>query len=115
MPSSRPGVEAECVQPALQFGDVVAAQHRSAEVQQAVAERVPALDERGPRLVPDDAVDAHAPMVLEREHRAFRRGTEVTQVVTGQVVTERDEPLLEIADGLSATPAPDEFRRGHGG
>ena len=62
------GVEPERVQPTLELGHVVAAQHRLTEVEQPVAERVAALDERGPRLRSADAVDADPPPGLERAH-----------------------------------------------
>ena len=54
------GVEAERVEPALQLDHVVAAQHRLAQVEQPVAEREAALDQRGPRLGAADAVDPQA-------------------------------------------------------
>ena len=60
MPSSLAGVEAERVEPPLELGDVVAAQHRPAAVEQAVAEVEAALDERRPGLGAADAVDTQA-------------------------------------------------------
>ena len=52
------GVEAERVEAALELDDVVAAQHRAADVEHPVAEAEAALDQRGPRLAAADAVDA---------------------------------------------------------
>ena len=52
------GVEAESVEGVLERADVVAAEVRRLEVEQPVAEHEPALDERGPGLGSDDAVDA---------------------------------------------------------
>ena len=72
------GVEAEPVEPALKVGDVVAAQHRPAEVEQAVAEPVAALDQRAPGLRSADAVDAQAARVLELADRALGRVAEGT-------------------------------------
>ena len=66
------GVEAERVEPVLELGDVVAAEVRAALVEQAVAEREAALDERGPGLGSADPVDADAPGLLERADGAPR-------------------------------------------
>ena len=52
------GVEAESVQAALQLGDVVTAEHRPAEIEEAVTQPVRTLDQRAPRLGTADAVDA---------------------------------------------------------
>ena len=66
------GVEAERVQAALELGDVVAAQHRPAAVEQAVAEAEAALDQRRPGLRPADAVDPQPAVVLEGAHGRAR-------------------------------------------
>ena len=60
------GVEAERVQPALELGDVVAAQHRAAAVEEPVAEREAALDQRGPGLGPQMPSTRSPRAVLER-------------------------------------------------
>ena len=64
-----PGVEAERVEAALEVVDVVAAQHRRREVEQAVAEAEAALDQRAPGLGSADAVDAQAALRLELADR----------------------------------------------
>ena len=57
------GVEAERVQPALELGDVVAAQHRLAAVQSSRSpRREAALDERGPGVAVRHAVDPQPPL-----------------------------------------------------
>ena len=69
-------VEAEPVQAPLELGDVVAAQHGPAQVEQPVAEAVRALDERAPGLGSADAVDAGArarPGTRARRLRSRRR------------------------------------------
>ena len=65
------GVEAERVQPALELGDVVAAQHRARQVEQPVAELEAALDQRAPGLGSADAVDAQPASLLELADRGF--------------------------------------------
>ena len=61
-------VEPERVQPALQGADVVAPQHRHAQVQDPVAEPVAGLDELVPRLRAHAAVDQQPAALLERAH-----------------------------------------------
>ena len=63
------GVEAERVEPPLQLGHVVAAQHGRAQVEQAIAERTATLDQRAPGLGPADAVDAQPAARLEVANR----------------------------------------------
>ena len=103
------GVEAEPVEPALQLGDVVAAQHRPAQVEQPVAEREAALDERAPRLRSADAVDAQAARCLERRaprsrsrRRSHRRPRSRTRP--------RPDALLEVADRVAAIAGPQRGR-----
>src|SRR5207253_11122308 len=62
-------VEAERAQPALKGGDVIAPQHGRAPVEEALAQAVTGLDQRGPGLGPAHAVGAQAPMALEGTHR----------------------------------------------
>ena len=90
----------------MQLGDVVTAQHGLAEVEQAVAEGEAALDERVPRLPTAHAVDAQTARLLERPHRPFGGGAETACLVRGEVVTERTEALLEVADRLAGQPDP---------
>ena len=104
MPSS-PAVEAERVQSVLEVGDVVAAQHGSLRVEEAVAEQEAALDECRPRLAADDPVDAQAARVLERPHRGLGAHAELAGLVGADVATDRGETRLEIANRLTATSA----------
>ena len=117
MPSPAAGVEPERVQPALELGDVVAAQHRLAEVEQPVAEGEPALDERGPGLRGRQiAVDPRARgRCLERAHGARRwRRRRRPGSSAGRAVAERAEPPLEVADGLAARARSEQRGRGSG-
>ena len=105
------GVEAEPVQAALELGDVVAAQHRAAAVEQAVAEAVPALDHRRPGLRAADAVDPQAPGLLEGAHDRFGRGARTLPTRSrGIVVTRGGEPDLEVAHRLAAAARPEDGR-----
>jgi hypothetical protein len=72
------GVEPERVEPALQLAHVVAAQHRRAHVEEPIAERPAALDQRAPRLGAADAVDAQAAARLELAHARAGLFTELT-------------------------------------
>jgi len=92
------GVEPERVEPPLELGDVVAPQHRLAEVQEAVAEDEAALHERGPCVATDDAVDLEAAVVLERPHRGRGGRTEDAGLVGRMAVAERAETPVEITD-----------------
>ncbi len=64
-------IEAEKVQPSLQLGDVVTAQHRAREVEQPVPELEATFDEGSPRLGSADAVDPQAALLLEVAHRVL--------------------------------------------
>jgi hypothetical protein len=59
------GVEAEQVELDLQGKDVVAAELRLAEVEEAVAELVAGLDQLAPRVVADLAVDQQVAALLK--------------------------------------------------
>ena len=71
------GVEAERIEPVLEVGDVVTAQVRAALVEQPVAEREAALDDRRPGLRSADAVHPDAARLLERTDRGLGRRTEL--------------------------------------
>ena len=94
-----PGVEAERVEATLELADVVAAQHRSMHVEQAVAERVAALDQRAPGLGSADPVDAHTAASLELAHG--REGLLPEAAIQRDGVTTLREALLEVPDGVS--------------
>ena len=104
------GVEAEAVQPALEVGDVVAAQHGAAPVEQPVTEAVAALDHRGPRLGPAHAVDPQAPRLLEGAHDLLGRRSVLAELVAWGLVAQRAEPELEVADCLAAAARPQHGR-----
>jgi hypothetical protein len=103
-----PGVEAQGAQPALKLGDVVAAEHRSGEVEQTVAQAVAGLHERRPGLGPTDAVHAQAPDVLEGTERGLGAGAEATGVVGGGVVAGARQAGLQIPDGLAGDALPEQ-------
>ena len=98
------GVETERAQPALQVGDVVAAQGGIAAVEQPIAEPVPGLDQRRPRLLAADPVDAQAACRLERAARLLGAVIEAPAGVAGGIEPRRGEAPLEITDSL-ALPA----------
>src|SRR4029077_11685113 len=92
------GVEAQQVQPALEHADVVAARERRAEVQDAVAEGIPCLDELLPGDGVDAAVDQDVARLLERPDRSLRGGAELARTVWVRSVAERREAGLGVAD-----------------
>src|SRR5262249_7416328 len=106
------GVEPERVQPMLELGDVVAPQHRLAEVQGAIPERETALDQRRPRLRAAQPVDLEAALFLEGAYGRFGGGPELARLVRGRVVPEPGESALQVTDGF-ARRTPFDPRRGH--
>ena len=99
------GVEAERAQPALQVGDVVTAQRGIPAIEQAVAQPVARLDQRGPRLLAADAVDAQAARGLEGAARFLGVFLEAAAGVAGRVEARRGEAPLEITDSLALSAA----------
>ena len=73
------------------------------EIEQAVAERVAALDERAPGLAPADTVDAQSASSLELAHCRERLVAEEA-IESDRTATLR-ETLLEVSDGV--TPVAD--------
>jgi hypothetical protein len=110
-PVLTPGVEAERVQPALQLEDVVAAHHRAAPVEEAVAEAVAALDQGRPGLAADDPVDPQPSRLLKRTDRAGRAVGVLTVRVRSDPVAPGGEAPLQVPHGLPAGARPQ--RRGH--
>jgi hypothetical protein len=101
------GVESKGAELALEISDVVTAQRGRAVVQQPVAEREAGLHQPVPRLVPAHPIDAKAASVLEGADGDLCPGTEVPEVVASAVVTERAQPPLQIADGLTGRARPE--------
>src|SRR5207245_4322131 len=90
------GGEAERAQVFLQVADVVASEHRRAQVQEPVAEAVPGFDERTPRLGSTDPVDSQASVLLEPSDGCFGRRAVDRDRVVGQIVTQPRQPALYI-------------------
>ena len=104
------GVEAERVETALELHDVVAAEHGAADVEHPVAEVEPALDQRGPRLAPADAVDAQRSVFLERPKFTLRGRAEGAELAGRDGVAERDEATLKVPDCLATVARPEDGR-----
>src|SRR6185312_13454885 len=104
------GVEPEAVQPALQLGDVVAAQHGTGPVEESVAEAPAALDHRGPGLWTADAVDPEPAALLEGAHGALGLVTERSGLDARDLVTQRAEPNLEVTHRLATASRPQHGR-----
>src|SRR5262249_31680014 len=99
-------VETERVQATLQFGDVVAPQHRLGDVEQPVAEPEAARDECGPGLGPANPVDAQGAFLLERADLPLRGGTEASELFQRYVEADGGEATLEVADRFTAPARP---------
>src|SRR5262249_53732971 len=91
------GVESESGQPLLEVGDVVAAQHRTPAIEQAVTELEAALDKSAPGLGSTDAVHAQTARGLERTD--CRLGGRSVRSVDHDRLARDEEALLQVADG----------------
>ena len=101
MPSMRPAIEPEHAETSLQLSDVVAALHRAAEVEEAVAELVARFDDRGPGLAIADAVCVEAACDLERAHGGLGGRAVVAVLTMARVEAGSREPTLKVADRLA--------------
>jgi hypothetical protein len=99
------GVEAECAQPQLEVGHVVAALHGCAPVEEAVADAKTSLDQGVPRLEAADAVNPQAAEVLERLDRGTGAVPEDPIRVEDTVPAEDGgQPVLDVRDGRTGVP-----------
>src|SRR5690606_33061930 len=96
-----PRVEAQVVEPALEFGNVVASQHRAPEEEQAVAESIPGLVQRPPGVGTDDAVGGQTAAGLELQHGTLGAGTELPAHVGFGAQPESDQTILDVPDGFA--------------
>jgi hypothetical protein len=87
-------------------GDVVAAEHRDAPVQEAVTQRETRLDQGVPRLGPADAVDPEAAPVLERLESGAGGRAEDAQVVGACGEPQARQAVLHVGHRLTAVPLP---------
>ena len=94
-----PSVKTEHVQAALEGCDVVAADERAAQVEEAVTELVSALDERVPRLGAADTVDAQPALDLELADRVLGLGPEPVGLVGEHAEPGAGEAGLQLGDG----------------
>ena len=94
------GVESERIQLALQGSDVVAPEERGVQVQGAIAEPVPGLDELTPRVGPHEAVDAQAAPSLEGAHGCVGRRSEAPLALLGSSIgrSSPHQAFLDVAD-----------------
>ena len=92
-----PRVEAEVVQPALQFGDILAPCHRPAVVEEAVTEHVAGFVQRAPGVGTDDPVGIETPRLLEATHGINRHLSITALWVPVGRESERAEARPDIA------------------
>ncbi len=95
------GVEAQHAEPALQLRDVVTALHRSAEIEETVAEPEAGLDDRAPCLLIADTVGVEPAGHLERAHGGLGGRAEHAVLGLTRVEPCRRQTALQIAHGLT--------------
>jgi hypothetical protein len=94
------GVETQVVETGLQLADVVAAQHRTTEEQQSVAEPVPGLIEGPPRVGPNDAIGGKSPVRLKPAYGVCGCLGELASRIGLTGMAERSQSVLDIPDRL---------------
>jgi hypothetical protein len=94
-------VEPERIQTALQLADVVPTHGGPTQVERPGADRQARFDELPPCLLRDHSVGAEPSPDLEDLHRGLRMRPEVTAFRTGDGISKRDEPCLNIKDGAA--------------
>src|SRR5690606_6956070 len=94
------GVESETVETALQFGDVVATQHRPTKKQQTVPQAVSRLVEGAPGVGPDHAIRVQAPAALEVGDGAASAFTELAARIQAGGEPQRGQPVLDVTNGF---------------
>ena len=94
-------VETQLAQPALQLMDVLAADHRSFQIQEAIAQPVAGFVEVSPGLRPDLSVGCETPVTLKCPHRLVGGLTELAAGIGAGSIAQRKEPVLNIPDRLS--------------
>ena len=100
------GVEAEQVELDLELEDVVAAERRFAQVEQAVAERVAGLHHLAPGVGADPPVGEQAALLLEREDRGLGvRAEEAVHAFSAQLEALPAQAGLDVEDFFAAVAA----------
>lgn len=95
-------VESQLCEPALEFGDIVAAKHRRCEIDQAVTEAITSVDQRVPRVAATDAVYVEALVGLERLDGLL--GDQAKNTIGGpRGVPQARESTLKVANVVAAT------------
>jgi hypothetical protein len=85
----------------LQLSDVVAALHRTPEIEESVAELIPRLDDRSPRLEIADAIAVEAPSDLERAHGGLGRLAVAAVLTLARIKASSRQPSLKVSDRLA--------------
>jgi hypothetical protein len=101
-PVDAPRIEADPGERRLQFGDVIAAQVRSDQHQQAITEVPRCLDDRAPGLLVASSARPQAPLLLELADRAFGGRAKKTRLGAGWREAGGAETALQVAYGLAA-------------
>jgi hypothetical protein len=94
-------VEAQLAQPTLQLMHILAADHRSFQIQEPITEPIAGLVQIPPGLGPDLSVGRETPVALECAHGLVGGLTELAPGIRAGSVAQRQEPVLNIPDRLS--------------
>ena len=95
------GVEPQHAESPLQLGDVVTALHRSAQVQETIAQPIARFDDRSPSLAIAHAIGVEAACDLKRSYGGLGGSTEEPVLTLAGVEAGGRESTLQIADGLT--------------
>jgi hypothetical protein len=95
------GIEPEHPETALQLSDIVAALHRTPEIEEPVAEVVARFDDRGPRLEIADAVAVEAASDLERAYGGLGCLAVAAVLSLARVEACSCQPALKVSDRLA--------------
>ena len=94
-------VEAECIESSLKVGDIVAARHRGAQIQQPVSELISRFDQGVPGHRSYVTIAGKTAGTLKCAHRLKSSISEHTSTVVRDVVPKRAKPVLDVPDRLA--------------
>jgi hypothetical protein len=101
------GVESEGTEALLQLSNVIASDHRSSPVQEAVAQAPACLDQRRPGLWTTDAIDPQTSPVLEGLDSRSSTVRERALGVHGTDKAKRLQPSLDISNRRARIAGPE--------
>jgi hypothetical protein len=106
-----PRVEPEEVQLGLERADVIATKRRVPEIDDAIGEVVPGLDQLVPRVLPDEPIHDQPAPLLKFAHGFLRARSEESVLVGIDPVAKGPQARLQVEDRAAAGTAVED---GHG-